>query len=30
MLREVQAAARSVSDLARAIERSPNSLLFGK
>lgn len=30
MLREVQAAARSISDLARAIERSPNSLLFGK
>jgi paraquat-inducible protein B len=30
MLREVQSAARSVSDLARAIERSPNSLLFGK
>lgn len=29
-LREVQAAAKAISDLARAIERSPNSLIFGR
>ena len=29
-LREVQSAARSISDLAKAIERSPNSLIFGR
>lgn len=29
-LREVQNAARSISDLAKAIERSPNSLIFGR
>nr|WP_283254914.1 MlaD family protein [Marivita sp. GX14005] len=29
-LREVKAAARSISELARAIERSPNSLIFGR
>jgi len=29
-LREVERAAKSVSSLARAIERSPNSLLFGR
>ena len=29
-LREVQNAAKSISDLARAIERSPNSLIFGR
>ncbi len=30
MLREVRAAARSITALTRALERSPNSLLFGK
>ena len=30
MLREISAAARTVNSLAREIERSPNSLLFGK
>lgn len=30
MLREVRAAARTVSSLARTLERSPNSLLFGR
>jgi paraquat-inducible protein B len=29
-LREVQNAARAISDLAREIERSPNSLIFGR
>ena len=29
-LREVQNAAKSISELARAIERSPNSLIFGR
>ncbi|MFP7571126.1 MlaD family protein [Marivita sp. S2033] len=29
-LREVRDAARSISELARAIERSPNSLIFGR
>lgn len=30
MLREISAAARTVTSLARSLERSPNSLLFGK
>ncbi|WP_146347777.1 MlaD family protein [Phaeobacter marinintestinus] len=30
MLREVRAAARTVSSLARTLERSPNSILFGR
>ncbi len=30
MLREIRAAARSVSTLARTLERSPNSILFGR
>lgn len=30
MLREIRAAARTVSSLARSLERSPNSLLFGR
>ena len=29
-LREVQNAAKAISELARAIERSPNSLIFGR
>jgi paraquat-inducible protein B len=29
-LREVQRAAESVSSLARALQRAPNSLLFGR
>jgi paraquat-inducible protein B len=29
-LRDIRDAARSVSSLARTIERSPNSLLFGR
>ena len=30
MLRELRAAARGVTSLARSLERSPNSLLFGR
>lgn len=30
MLREIRAAARTVTSLARSLERSPNSLLFGR